>query len=67
MSFEYDFLSLAASIFQILVLGVLPMCSVVILGIYLRRIMIAMGEKRKILARGRSKKYAVTHKVKEVR
>lgn len=56
MSFEYDFLSLAATIFQVLVLGVLPLAAVAIFGIYIKRILTALGEKKKLMGIVRGKK-----------
>jgi len=47
--FDYDFVSLCWTLFQILVLGVLPVTAVIIFAIYLKRILVALGEKRLIL------------------
>ena len=38
MSWEYDFVSLAAEIFELFVLGVLPVVAIVIVIVYMNRI-----------------------------
>jgi sorbitol-specific phosphotransferase system component IIC len=52
--FDADFVELCAMIFRILVLGVLPLTAVVILGIYIKKILEALGENRlrKLAQRG---------------
>jgi hypothetical protein len=47
--FNYDFVSLCWNLFQVLVLGVLPISAVTVLAIYIKRILIALGEKKAFL------------------
>jgi|GEM_PF-2804916 len=56
VSWEYDFLYTAADIFELLVLGILPVVVLVILVIYMNKIVRAFIETRRIKAQMRKKK-----------
>jgi hypothetical protein len=47
-TWEYDFLKTAADIFRILVLGLLPIVSIVIFMIYMKKIILTWFEMHKI-------------------
>lgn len=47
MSFEMDFLVLAASVFNLLVLVLLPLTAIVIFLVYMKKILMAWMEARR--------------------
>jgi hypothetical protein len=53
-NWEYDFLMLAADIFKILVLGLLPIASIIIFMIYMKKILLTWFEMHKLQLSARS-------------
>jgi hypothetical protein len=47
-TWEYDFLKTAADIFRLLVLGLLPVVSIVVFMIYMKKIILTWFEMHKI-------------------
>lgn len=55
ISWEYDFLETAAEIFELLVLGILPVVVIIILVVYMNKIIRAFIETKKAKAQLKKK------------